>query len=176
LASTRWSLLKNPEKQSISQLALLGEVQQANKPMFRAFLRKEELRLLYHLEDPVLAPAHLGAWLAWASRSRLAPFVKLARTIRRHRAGISPPSDSPQQRPSRRAQQPHPPDQPPQLRLPLRRSPHSPRLPVLRRHRHPATAMTFTTKPTGAPAIRSRPGGKRHAKPGYQSADRAMGA
>lgn len=40
------------------------------------------------LEDPALAPAHLDAWLAWASRSRLAPFIKLARTIRRHRAGI----------------------------------------------------------------------------------------
>jgi transposase len=56
--------------------------------MFRAFLLKEELRLLYQLEDPTLAPTHLDAWLAWASRSRLAPFVKLARTIRRHRAGI----------------------------------------------------------------------------------------
>ena len=44
--------------------------------------------LLYHLEDPALAPAHLDAWLAWASRSRLAPFIRLARTIRRHRAGI----------------------------------------------------------------------------------------
>lgn len=31
--------------------------------------------------------AHLEAWLAWASRSRLQPFVELARTIRRHRAG-----------------------------------------------------------------------------------------
>ena len=28
------------------------------------------------------------AWLAWASRSRLEAFIKLARTIRRHRAGI----------------------------------------------------------------------------------------
>jgi transposase len=81
-------LLKSPDKQTVSQLALLGEVQQANKPMFRAFLLKEELRLLYHLEDPALAPAHLNAWLAWASRSRLQPFVKLARTIRRHQAGI----------------------------------------------------------------------------------------
>ncbi len=67
---------------------MLGEVQQANKPMFHAFLLKEELRLLYALEHPALAPAHLDAWLAWASRSRLAPFVKLAHTIRRHRAGI----------------------------------------------------------------------------------------
>ncbi len=88
IKGTRWSLLKSPDKQSIPQLALLGEVQQANKAMFRAFLLKEELRLLYHLEDPALAPAHLDAWLAWASRSRLAPFVKLARTIRRHRDGI----------------------------------------------------------------------------------------
>jgi transposase len=88
IKNTRWSLLKSPEKQTIRQLALLGEVQQANKPMFRAFLLKEELRLLYHLEDPTLAPAHLDAWLAWASRSRLAPFIRLARTIRRHRDGI----------------------------------------------------------------------------------------
>ena len=88
IKGTRWSLLKSPDKQSVPQLALLGEVQQANKPMFRAFLLKEELRLLYALEDPAVAPAHLDAWLAWASRSRLAPFVRLARTIRRHRTGI----------------------------------------------------------------------------------------
>jgi len=56
--------------------------------MFRAFLLKEKLRLLYHLPDPTLAPAHLDAWLASASRSRLELFVKLARTIRRHRDGI----------------------------------------------------------------------------------------
>jgi transposase len=88
IKGTRWSLLKAPEKQTIGQLALLGEVQQANKPLYRAFLLKEELRLLYQLEDPGLAPEHLDAWLAWASRSRLEPFVKLARTIRRHRDGI----------------------------------------------------------------------------------------
>ncbi len=73
----------------------------------------------YHLDDAALAPAHLHAWLSWASRSRLtpfvrlgldngrleglnsrirlisrsrlAPFVKLAHTIRRHRAGILHP-------------------------------------------------------------------------------------
>ena len=54
----------------------------------RAFLLKEELRLLYQLQDPTLPPPHLDAWLAWASRSRLEPFIKLARTIRRHRDGI----------------------------------------------------------------------------------------
>jgi transposase len=88
IKGTRWSLLKAPEKQSINQLALLAEVQHANRALYRSFLLKEELRLLYQLEDPQLAPAHLNAWLAWASRSRLRPFIRLARTIRAHRAGV----------------------------------------------------------------------------------------
>jgi transposase len=83
----RWSLLKAPEKQTIDQLARLGEVQAANRGLYRAFLLYHQLRLLYNVE-PSLAAEHLRAWLAWASRSRLKPFVRLARTIRRHRAGI----------------------------------------------------------------------------------------
>jgi len=85
---TRWSLLKAPQRQSVEQLAILGEVQRANRRLYRAFLLKEELRLLYHLDDPAEAPELLRAWLSWASRSRLKPFVKLARTIREHRDGI----------------------------------------------------------------------------------------
>jgi transposase len=85
---TRWSLLKAPANQSIYQLATLAEVQRANRRLYRAFLLREQLRLLYHLDDPSLAPEHLDAWLAWASRSRLKPFVRLARTLRQHRAGI----------------------------------------------------------------------------------------
>jgi transposase len=91
IKGTRWSLLESPQKQTVPQLALLAEIQQANKPIFRAFLLKEELRVPYQLDNRALAPAHLDAWLAWlawASRSKLEPFVKLARTIRRHRAGI----------------------------------------------------------------------------------------
>ena len=84
----RWSLLKAPERQSATQLAALAEVQRVNRPLYRAFLLKEELRTLYRLDDPSLAGEHLRAWLAWASRSKLKPFVKLARTIRRYREGI----------------------------------------------------------------------------------------
>jgi transposase len=85
---TRWSLLKAPERQTIGQLATLAEVQAHNRRLYRAFLLREELRLLYHLPDPALAPEHLDAWLAWATRSRLRPFVRLARTLRQHRDGI----------------------------------------------------------------------------------------
>jgi transposase len=88
IKGTRWSLLKAPERQTLGQLATLGEVQQANTRLYRAFLLREELRLLYHLDDRRLARAHLDAWLAWASRSRLAAFVRLARTLRAHRDGI----------------------------------------------------------------------------------------
>jgi transposase len=63
-------------------------IQQAVVELGLQFLLKEELRLLYHLDDRSLAEAHLAAWLAWASRSELKPFVRLARTIRRYRAGI----------------------------------------------------------------------------------------
>ena len=58
--STRWSLLKAPEHQTVRQLAKL-EVSQVNHRLYRAFLLREELRLLYHLPDPELAPAHLDA-------------------------------------------------------------------------------------------------------------------
>jgi transposase len=85
---TRWSLLKAPENQTIGQLATLADVQDHNRRLYRAFLLREELRLLYHLPDPNLAPDHLDAWLAWATRSRLRPFVRLARTLREHRDGI----------------------------------------------------------------------------------------
>ena len=84
----RWSLLKAPERQSETQLARLAEVAHTNKRMYRAFLLKEELRLLYHLPDPSKAAEHLDAWLGWASRSKLKPFVKLARTIRSYKDGI----------------------------------------------------------------------------------------
>src|SRR5439155_26133462 len=80
--------LKAPDRQSLDQLGTLGEVYARNRRLYRAFLLYHQLRLLYDLEDPGLAPAHLDAWLGWATRSKLAPFVKAARTLRRHRSGV----------------------------------------------------------------------------------------
>ena len=58
-----------------------------NKPLYRAVLLYGELRYIYRLTYAE-AIERLEAWLAWASRSRLKPFVKLARTIRQHKAGV----------------------------------------------------------------------------------------
>ena len=38
--------------------------------------------------EPRASPALLDEWLEWAARSRLTPFVKLGRTIRKHAEGI----------------------------------------------------------------------------------------
>ena len=52
---------------------------------------------------PLDAPAHLDAWLAWATRSNLKPFVNLARTLRHYRDASSPPSSSASPTPGWRA-------------------------------------------------------------------------
>jgi transposase len=81
IKGARYSLLKDTAKQTARQLLMLAEVVTTNKPMYRAFLLYGELRYIYKVPKEE-APERLDAWLAWASRSRLKPFVKLARTIR----------------------------------------------------------------------------------------------
>jgi transposase len=87
IKGTRYSLLKDTAKQTDKQLLKLAEVVLTNKRLYRAFLLYSELRYIYRL--PIEEAAErLDAWLAWASRSRLKPFIKLARTIRNHKAGV----------------------------------------------------------------------------------------
>ena len=87
IKGTRYSLLKDTTKQTTRQLLKLAEVVLTNKRMYRAFLLYGELRYLYKVPKHEAAE-RLEAWLSWASRSRLKPFVKLARTIRKHKAGV----------------------------------------------------------------------------------------
>jgi transposase len=87
LKGSRWTLLKAPEKLRPEEKAKLSEVSRLNTRVFRAYLLKEELRTLYDCEVEE-AEGHLDAWLAWASRSRLAPFVRLGRTVRQYRDGV----------------------------------------------------------------------------------------
>ena len=84
---TRWALLKAPQKLSERQRSVLSEVERLNRPLYRAYLLKEHLRLL--LKRPLEeARASLDQWLVWASHSRLQPMVRVARSIRRVRAFI----------------------------------------------------------------------------------------
>ena len=83
----RWLLLRNWENLSAKQKSVIRGLDKANRRAFRAWQLKEELRDIFAL--PLLAARRaIDDWLAYASRSQLAPFVKLARTIRRYRASI----------------------------------------------------------------------------------------
>jgi transposase len=87
LKGARFALWKNPENLTPHQQIKLAHIQRVNQRLYRAYLLKEQLRQIYRLNADH-AIAVLDAWLQWARRCRLAPFVKLARTIRHHRAGI----------------------------------------------------------------------------------------
>ncbi|MEX1162281.1 MAG: ISL3 family transposase, partial [Nitriliruptor sp.] len=83
----RWLLLRNWGNLTSRQKATIRDLEKANRRMFRGWQLKEELRELLRL-PLIQARAALDEWLSWASRSKLTPFVKLARTIRRYRASI----------------------------------------------------------------------------------------
>ncbi len=87
LKGARYALWKNPENLSSDQRFRLAIVAKINHPLYKAYLLKEQLRLVFRLPTRK-ALALLDSWLAWASRSRLAPFVEAAKTIRAHRSAI----------------------------------------------------------------------------------------
>jgi transposase len=85
----RWSLLKAPENLNDEQAATLRRLRRAGGRVWRAYTLKEALRAIFQpglsLQDVTTL---LDRFISKATRSRLAPFVRLAQTIRRHRDGI----------------------------------------------------------------------------------------
>jgi len=86
--NTRFVVLKNPWNLNRSQRRKLAEIQRSNAPLYRAYLLKESLADALDTQSPARARRKLEEWLAWASRSRLVPFVRVARTVRTHLDGI----------------------------------------------------------------------------------------
>ena len=87
LKGMRWLLLRNWENLTPTQKATIRQLSQANTRSFRAWQLKEELREILSL-PLAKAKAALESWLYYASRSKLEPFVRLARTIRHYRASL----------------------------------------------------------------------------------------
>lgn len=87
LKGARYALWKNPGGLTDRQQAKLAQIQQTNRPLYRAYLISQQLREIYRVSYEE-AVELLDAWLAWARRSRLKPFAKLAKTIARQRPGI----------------------------------------------------------------------------------------
>lgn len=83
---SRWALLKNPEDLTDRQADQLARIRRNRGGIWRAYEMKEQFRAIFagdltRDEAAVL----LDRWCARAQRSRLAPFVKCARTMRARR-------------------------------------------------------------------------------------------
>jgi transposase len=85
---TRWALQKNPWNLTLAEREKLTAVKIYNWPLYRAYLLKETLCDILDHRQPNVAQHRLDEWMAWAQRSRLTPFAKLAVTIRKHLDGI----------------------------------------------------------------------------------------
>jgi transposase len=85
---SRYALLKRPWDLSAKEWDKLSAIQEHNAPLYRAYLLKESLADVFDEPSTDVAEKELNRWLAWASRSKLKPFVKVARTIREHKDGI----------------------------------------------------------------------------------------
>jgi transposase len=85
---TRYALRAGVEKLDHDHHALLRRLRRNRYALWRAWDLKERLRDLYRTVAPADARAHLKAWCTAARRSRLRPFINLARQLARHFDGI----------------------------------------------------------------------------------------
>ena len=76
----------------------LTDVQRTNRPLYRAYLLKETLARILDGGQVNVARDMLFDWFAWATRSRLPPFRRVARTIKKYIEGIVAYVRGPEQR------------------------------------------------------------------------------
>jgi transposase len=85
----RWALLKNPGDLTDRQATILAAIRGGGGKVARAWAMKEMVRAIFAPGLTVEAVSDLlDRLLARLSRCRLAPFIRLGRTIRKHRDGI----------------------------------------------------------------------------------------
>ena len=87
LKGARFALWKNPQDLTRRQRGKLARIAVVNQRLYRAYLLKEELRLVFKVKGP-RAVALLDAWLSWARRCRIPAFVALARSVTTYRQTI----------------------------------------------------------------------------------------
>jgi transposase len=87
LKGARFALWKNAGNLTERQQLKLARIQQINKRLYRAYLICQQLRQVYRAEAEH-ALVLLEAWLKWARRSRLPPFVKVAQRITAQRTRV----------------------------------------------------------------------------------------
>lgn len=69
LKGARWALWKAPERLTDRQQQKLATIQRTNRRLYRAYLLKEQLRVVFHEPSVEGSIEMLDAWVAWARRS-----------------------------------------------------------------------------------------------------------
>ena len=85
--SYKYALGKNPENLTEHQRSCLDEIKELYPKMLRGYQLKEGLRKVFQCRKETIEK-ELKAWLSWACRSKLKPFVELSKKIRRHKEAI----------------------------------------------------------------------------------------
>lgn len=89
LKGIRWGTLKDATTWTRKQVEQMHWLQRSNLQTARAWRLKQALREVFSRSaDATQAKALLDAWISWARRCRLAPFKRLAATMKKHRDGI----------------------------------------------------------------------------------------
>ncbi|MGA0585837.1 transposase [Dyella sp. KRB-257] len=89
LKGIRWGTLKDATTWTRKQVEQMHWLQRSNLQTARAWRLKQALREVFSRSaDATQAKALLDAWIRWARRCRLAPFKRLAATMKKHRDGI----------------------------------------------------------------------------------------
>ncbi|MGV1010753.1 MAG: ISL3 family transposase [Dermatophilaceae bacterium] len=87
LKGARYALWKNPQNLTDNQQVKLAWIATTDPRLYRAYLLKEGLRVVFTLPYDAAVEA-LDRWISWARRCRIPSFVKLQKSILKHRARI----------------------------------------------------------------------------------------
>lgn len=83
-----WALRGNPENLKAHQLELRAKLCKEHKTLARALTLRDYLSDTWNYAEKEAAEEHLRSVLSWLRRSRLAPFVKLGKALKKHWDGI----------------------------------------------------------------------------------------
>jgi transposase len=88
LVGTKFLWLRNHESLDDDERAEFADLRRDALRVARAYAIKETARGLWSYDSLAWAQKAWHRWLSWARRSRLAPMVKAAKTVRTHLDGI----------------------------------------------------------------------------------------
>jgi transposase len=87
LGTGMWALRKKPENLTTNQRTALAAIAAGNKPLYKGYLIKEQLREAFKVKGED-GKTLLNGLIAWAQRCQIPEFIKLAKTLTRFKGLI----------------------------------------------------------------------------------------